>query len=152
MIEEMQSLLRIDDATRMRARELWTLLMPRVDAIIEDFYAQLRSAGVHPGLTDETIARLKVQQRQHWEKLFHSSFDRDYANSLRRISIRHRDIDLSVGWYVAGYMALKSKFNTVIVASDLAPQDQLVLMDVLDRYVTIDMSLALSAFNALVID
>jgi hypothetical protein len=152
MIEEMQSLLRIDDATRVRARELWTLLMPQVDAIIEDFYAQLRSAGVHPGLTDETIARLKVQQRQHWEKLFHSSFDRDYANSLRRISIRHRDIDLSAGWYVAGYMALKSEFNAVIATSDLAPQDQLAFMDVLDRYVTIDMSLALSAFNALLID
>jgi hypothetical protein len=152
MIEEMQSLLRIDDATRVRARELWTLLMPRVDAIIEDFYAQLRSAGVHPGLTDETIARLKVQQRQHWEKLFHSGFDRDYANSLRRISIRHRDIDLSAGWYVAGYMALKSEFNAVIATSDLAPQDQLAFMDVLDRYVTIDMSLALSAFNALLID
>jgi hypothetical protein len=152
MIEEMQSLLRIDDATRMRARELWTLLMPRVDAIIEDFYAQLRSAGVHPGLTDETIARLKVQQRQHWEKLFHSSFDQDYANSLRRISIRHRDIDLSAGWYVAGYMSLKSEFNAVIATSDLAPQDQLAFMDVLDRYVTIDMSLALSAFNALLID
>lgn len=152
MIEELQSLLRIDAATRACARDLWALLMPRVDVVIEDFYAQLRSAGAHPGLTEETVARLKVQQKRHWEKLFHSGFDEDYANSVRRISIRHRDIDLSAGWYVAGYMALKSEFNAVIAASDIAPQDQLAFMDVLDRYVTIDMSLALSAFNALVID
>lgn len=152
MIDQLIRLLDIDSDKRARARELWALLRPQSDSIIDRFYKQIRSMEVYPPLADGAIERLKVKQKQHWERLFHSDFGKDYADSLRRISIRHRDVELGAGWYLVGYMMLKLEFAGVVARSDLAVSDKMVLSDVLDRYLTIDMGLALSSFNAVVLD
>jgi hypothetical protein len=154
MIEKLLQFFDIDDEMRGQGRELWSFLAPHADPIIDAFYQNIHAAEIEPRISDAAVERLKAKQKAHWAELFGSQFDGDYARSVHRIGIRHRDIQLSTAWYVAGYMALKIEFMNVIVLSNLPAIEKGRLLRVLEKYVAIDMTLALSTYdnNTIVLD
>ena len=120
--------------------------------MIERFYAKVRTFDISPHVTDEAIARLKARQKDHWTALFGAQFDDAYVNSVRKIGIRHRDIALNPMWYVAGYMLLKIEFTRVVVEAPLPPITKGRLIKTLDKFAAYDMALALSTYDAAVLD
>ena len=66
--------------------------------------------------------------------------------------MRHRDIALSPMWYVAGYMRLKLAFIEVIIRSDYSIVTKGQLVKTLEKYIAIDMALALSTYDAVIVD
>jgi len=142
----------INDDTRARGRELWELLDPHADAVIENFYAQVRIFDISAHVTDAAIERLKARQREHWASLFDAQFSDDYIKSVRRIGIQHRDITLNPMWYVAGYMMLKIAFTNVIAEAALPPITKGRFIKTLDKFAAFDMALALSTYDAVVLD
>jgi hypothetical protein len=152
MIPELLRFVEIDDDTKRRGHEIWDLLAPRADAIVEDFYSKVQAFDISAHITDAAIRRLKIKQKQHWASLFGSQFDEEYANSVRRVGIKHRDIDLGPMWYVAGYMALKIAFTDAITDSPLPPIKKSRQLMALDKFVALDMALALSTYSAAVFD
>jgi hypothetical protein len=152
MIPRLLRFIEIDDETKERGNEIWQLLEPHADIIVDAFSARVKTFEVSSNITDAAIARLMVKQKQHWASLFGSRFDEDYANSVRRVGIQHRDIALNPMWYVAGYMALKIAFSEVLAKSALPPIQKGRLLKTLDKYVAFDMALALSTYGAVVFD
>lgn len=152
MIEKLFEFLDIDSETRASAKILSELLAPRVDDVIEEFYNTVQRLHVSPHVTAQVIPRLKRKQTQHWVALFQSQFDEDYFASIRQIGVRHRDIDLSPMWYVAGYARLKLAFIEVILRSNLPVATKGQLVKTLDKYIAIDMALALSTYDAVILD
>lgn len=120
--------------------------------MVEDFYAKVRSHEISPYVSDAAISRLKVRQKEHWAALFNGKFDADYINSVRKIGIKHRDIALNPMWYVAGYMTLKIAFTNVIVNTAIPPITKGRLIKTLDKFAAFDMAVALSAYDAVVLD
>ena len=84
--------------------------------------------------------------------LFNSDFGRDYVQSVRRIGIQHRDIALNPSWYVAGYVKLKLELMQRIAALDVSPDKKICLMLTLEKYVAIDMALALTPYDSVILD
>ncbi len=152
MLKKLLQFLEIDEATRAHARLLWTTLTPQADSIIERFYERVHEARITRHINSPVIARLKVKQKAHWAALFGSNFDDAYANSVRRIGLTHRDIALDPLWHVAGYMAIKIQMAEAVAASALTPLEKTRLIRTLDKYIAVDMGLALSAYNAAVLD
>jgi hypothetical protein len=152
MIEKLQNFIGITDETSQWGLEIWRVIEPRTDAILETFYAKIGSFHIDVELTEKTIARLMAKQKQHWRALFNSKFDEGYANSVRRLGIRHREINLDPAWYVLGYATLKGAFTEVIIDSQMPPIKKGRLIKALDKYVAFDMALALSTYNAIVFD
>jgi hypothetical protein len=152
MIDGLLAFLEIDDETRRHGRELWTVLAPRTDRIIGDFYRRVQRAQISPHVTDEAIGRLKIQQRAHWSDLFNSRLGEEFAARVRRVSFRHREIALNPAWYVAGYMTLKIEFTKVVAEAEMPPVNKGRLMKALDKFTALDMALALSAYDAVVLD
>lgn len=152
MIDRLLQFLEIDAETRASAFALSELLAPHFDAIIEDFYITVQQFDVNPHVTGRIVPTLKQKQKQHWLALFHSRFDDEFLTSISRIGVRHRDIDLNPMWYVAGYMRLKLSFIEVIIRSDLHPATKGQMLKTLDKYIAIDMAMALSAYNAVILD
>ncbi len=152
MIPTIVEFLEIDDDTRARGAELWELLDPHADAAIEHFYAKVRACGISPHVPDAAVERLKVKQKQHWASLFAGQFSEDYVASVRKIGIRHRDIMLDPMWYVAGYMALKIAFTNIIAEAALPPITKGRLIRTLDKFAAFDMAVALSTYDAVVLD
>ena len=152
MIEELLRFIDIDDATKERGPEIWRLVEPHADAIIGSFYHRVKRFDFSSEITDAAIERLKVKQKQHWAALFASQFGVDYANSVRRVGIQHRDIALSPMWYVLGYTTQKLAFTEVLADASLPPIRKGRLLKALDKYIAFDMALALSAYSAAVVD
>jgi methyl-accepting chemotaxis protein len=148
----MMRFLEIDAETRASAVTLSQLLTPHFDTVIEEFYVAVKDFQINPHVTDKSIAALKQKQKQHWLSLFHSRFDDEFFAGVSRIGVRHRDIDLNPMWYVAGYTRLKLAFIEVIIRSDLHAITKGQLVKTLDKYVAVDMALAMSAYDAVILD
>lgn len=139
--------LEIVEADRQQAQRLWALIEPHIDGIIERFYAKLRVSAISAFITDDIVDSLKARQRKHWMRLFSSQFDQDYVFSVQRVGIRHRDINLGAAWYVAGYMALKMDFINAILKAELTAAEKGRLIKMVEKYVALDMTIALSAYE-----
>ena len=152
MIVQLLHFIDIDDATRDRGPEIWQIIEPHADAIIANFYSRVKNFEIGAHFDDVTIRRLMVKQKRHWQALFDSRFDDIYANSVRQVGIQHRNIALSPMWYVAGYMGLKIAFTELLADATLPPVKKGRLIKALDKYVAFDMALALSTYDAVLVD
>ena len=103
-------------------------------------------------LDEATIDRLKVRQKQHWQSLFSSAFDENYMRSVSLIGIKHHEIGLDSKWYIAGYAIIKAAFAEKILEAPLPLRAKSALVVTLEKYVAMDMALALSAYSSWLID
>lgn len=142
----------IDPAAQLHAAAIWRLIEHRIDPIIEVFYADVRQSDTALSLSDQTIVRLKVSQREHWRALFESRLDLQYFNSASLIGIRHAQIGLDPKWYIAGYARIKSDFSRIVLGADLPLITKAAFVVTLDKYVALDMALAVSSYTSLLLD
>lgn len=152
MISDLLEFIDIDETTKKHGPEIWRVVDPHVDTIMANFYRRVNAFAITSRLSDITIRRLITKQKEHWAVLFDSRFDADYANGVRRIGIQHRDVSLSPMWYVLGYMILKIAFTDVIADTPLPPLQKGRLIKALDKYIAFDMAVALSTYDAAVVD
>ncbi len=148
MVDKLLRLLDIDAQTRVHGRELWRMLAPHAEGVIDAFYTKVLIEKVHPMVTSTAVHRLKRKQIDHWRALFASEFDDRYTHSAERIGVRHRAIELDLGWYVTGYVMVKIGFINVILQSSLPPAKKGQLIKTLEQYVALDMAFALSTYSA----
>lgn len=152
MIDRLLRFLDVDDATKASGATLSNLLAPQLDGIIERFYSRVQEFDLNPHVTARSIASLKIKQKQHWIDLFNSQFDENYLRNVRRIAVRHRDVELNPMWYIAGYMRLKLAFIEVILKSRAPIETKGQMIKTLDKYIAIDMALALGTYDTVVLD
>lgn len=152
MIDRLLRFLEVDDATKASGVTLSKLLAPQLDGIIERFYSRVQEFDLNPHVNERSVASLKIKQKQHWIDLFNSQFDENYLRNTRRIAVRHRDVELNPMWYIAGYMRLKLAFIEVIIKSRLPVETKGQMIKTLDKYIAIDMALALGAYDTVVLD
>jgi hypothetical protein len=152
VIDKLRLFLDIDEETREMGHRLWAVLEPAADRVLDHFYMRVDRAQIQPRISGATLTRLKGKQKDHWASLFLSNFDERFVAGVHRIGIRHRDVGLNVASYVAGYMAIKIDFVNVIVHTDLPTLTKGHLIRALDKYVAFDMALALSSYDAAIID
>jgi methyl-accepting chemotaxis protein len=152
VIDRLLEFLDVDAPTKRSGKLLSDLLGPQLDDIIDRFYTSVQQFDINPHVTDRAIGALKISQKQHWVELFNSQFDEGYLRNVRRIAVRHRDIDLDPMWYIAGYMRIKLAFIEVIIRSAFPVEVKGQLIKTLDKYIAIDMALALGTYDTVVLD
>jgi Protoglobin len=152
IMAQLSNFLDIDDLSRQYARVLLALFTGCADDIVGEFYRKIQKSAIGSYITDDAIERLIPKQKAHWMALFNSDFGRDYVQSVRRIGIQHRDIALNPSWYVAGYVKLKLELMQRIAALDVSPDKKISLMLTLEKYVAIDMALALTPYDSVILD
>lgn len=150
--ERLRDFLEIDDRSKQNARVLLALFTAHADDIVGEFYRKVQRSEISPHVTDDAVELLKAKQKAHWTALFSSDFGRGYAQSVRRAGIQHRDIALNPSWYVAGYAKLKIEFMQWIAMLDVPPDKKNGLITTLEKYVAIDMALALASYDSVILD
>ncbi len=151
-METMLRFLAIDIESHRCAAQIWPLIEHRAADIIENFYTGVLRSNLDLPLTARTIDHLKEKQKKHWKKLFASRFDQEYFNNASLIGIKHHEIGLDAKWYVAGYMKIKMDFSTEILGAPLPLSSKTQLVATLDKYVALDMALAISSYASLLVD
>jgi hypothetical protein len=152
VMEELLRFLAIDGRSRRDAEEIWPLIEHRAPEIIEGFYADVRRSNINLPLTSQMIDHLKIKQKEHWKHLFESRFDQSYFNNASLIGIKHFEIGLDARWYIAGYMKIKSEFLLEILGAPLSSPSKTQLIVTLEKYVALDMALAISSYTSLLVD
>ncbi len=151
-MNELIRFLEIDARARQYAKLLWPLVEDHAGDIIEKFYIEARKSDMEPALDDETISRLKLKQIEHWQALFSSKFDKQYFSRASLVGIKHCEIDLDPKWYIAGYNKIRGQFVKLILDSPLPTSTKSNLVATLDKYVALDMALALSSYSSWLVD
>lgn len=151
-MEKLIHFLKIDPQARREAATIWLLIEHRVEPAIQTFYAEVKRSDATLPLSSQFITRLTAKQKDNWCALFESRLDDQYFNNASLIGINHSEIGLDPKWYIAGYMRIKRDFLQTILTSTLLPQTKAGLVDTLDKYVALDMALAISSYTSLLID
>lgn len=152
VMEELIRFLGIDLKDRRNAEDFWPLIEHPLGSIIDNFYADIRRSSIDFVLSDQRIDHLKIKQKEHWRSLFASRFDQQYFNSASLVGIKHRELGLDQKWYVAGYARIKSDITQIILESPLSPPTKLEFVKTLDKYVALDMAIAISSYTSLLVD
>jgi hypothetical protein len=93
------------------------------------------------------------KQREHWRSLFSSGFDESYQRRASMIGIRHHDVGLDPKWYIAGYALMKARFIERLLLQTTVPLPLRSAMIVtLEKYVAVDMALALSSYSSWLVE
>lgn len=142
----------LDQNVARDAQAVWTLIAPHLSSVLDAFSARLREYGGSALAPAGFLEALKRKQAEHLRLLFSALFDLDYANSARRIGIRHREIGIDPQWFISSYMALKIQFADVVASSSADIGEIRRLIGTLDKLIAIDMGLVMSAYSASVLD
>lgn len=152
IVAQLRDFLEIDDTLKQYARVLLALFAAHSNDIVGEFYHKVQRSTIGSYVADDAIERLKPKQVAHWAALFESDFSGDYVQSARRIGIRHRDIALNPTWYVAGYTKLKIELMKLIAELDVSSDKKVFLIMTLEKYVAMDMGLALASYDSVILD
>ncbi|MGP1358233.1 methyl-accepting chemotaxis protein [Roseicyclus sp.] len=108
----------VDDAFLADLAEVWRLVAPSLDGMLDDFYASVKNDSQLRGFFDSEAQMVSAKRKQiaHWEKLFTSRFDEDYLASAARVGGVHFRIGLP-GMY---FMSMYSQAARLILDSLLA--------------------------------
>lgn len=152
MIAQLQNFIGITEETKRLGPDIWALIEPRADELLAAFYAKVLALHVNAHLTEDAVQPLIAKQKRHWAALFGSRFDEDYANGVRRLDARHREVEVERMWYVLGCEALKIAFTETIVDSSLPPIKKGRLIKTLGKYMAFDVALSLSPYQTELVD
>lgn len=76
--------------------------LPRVlDELYDDIRATPSAARMFQ--SDQHMAKAKLAQIKHWEKISSGEFDETYVQQVKRIGQAHARIGLDPRWYIGGY-------------------------------------------------
>ena len=101
--EELLQLYQLDEAQLNGIRKLSSRLQPRIEEVLDHFYAWM---GSHPDMmaffeSEEALRHVRHMQTLYWQKFTKASVDDDYIADRRRIGDVHARIDLPVMLYMA---------------------------------------------------
>jgi methyl-accepting chemotaxis protein len=151
-MDQLISFLGIDAQVREEARASWTLIEDHAEAIIRDFYAEIRDLPAGQSLDVSIIDHLTRKQAEHWKALLTGDLDETFFNRSSLVGIKHREIGLDPKWYVAGYHRISGRLSELILAAPLPHRRRMSIVAALNRHVALDMALALSSYSSWLID
>lgn len=97
--------MRLDDAALARIRDVKSIVMQALPAVLEDFYRQVRAFPETKALfaREEQISAASSKQIAHWDLISSGHFDATYVRAVSAIGHVHARIGLEPRWYIGGY-------------------------------------------------
>ncbi|POF29299.1 globin-coupled sensor protein [Roseibium marinum] len=140
--------IQIDQQAIASLRELWPVVQPALDGLLEGFYAHVMTQPELASLVGGKTSRLVSAQKAHWEKLFTGGFDQDYLESITRIGQVHSRIGLEPRWYIAGYSYVLTRLQNLLVRKyRMSFKDLGQMLEHVTSAVMLDMDLAISTYQ-----
>lgn len=142
--------LQIDDNTRQLLREFRTLLEPKIDALLGEFYTYL---GRYTNLAEkfgsqQSLEHARRMQRQHWvDNVFTGDFNDQYMKQVTIIGKVHERVGLEPRWYMGGYTFTLNKLVEIITtAYRKKPEKATAMIAAVNKAVFLDMDLAITVY------
>ncbi len=115
--DQILRLLQADSGTAAPLRQFWPVVEPKITAIIDGFYDQLKSVPAAAQALNRELSSFKSSQFSHWRRLFTAGFDRDYRESARQIGEAHARVALEPAVFAAGYQFILNQLTSLAAQS-----------------------------------
>lgn len=147
--------IQVDERTRTALADFYGDIEQALPGILKQFYAHISQwPNLKSMFRDETrMDYAKSAQLKHWLSLFTARFDKDYADSVRRIGLIHSRIALEPTWYIGAYgftlnhlYARAAQKYESRLSPHAASQKTAELLRALNQCVMIDMDMAISIY------
>ncbi len=140
--------MRLDNEACEQIRNFWPIIEPKLDAVLDGFYAHVGQIGKLAELVGGQVPRLKAAQQSHWAHLFSGRFDDAYMQGIRRIGMAHNMIGLEPRWYIGAYnYILDELFAVALTSKEVPAKNRAKLLSAITSAVMLDMEMAISIYQ-----
>lgn len=142
------SFLRLSQEDREAAKAAWPFIKANLPGILDEFYAHIKTIPHLKKLVGDSESRLIEAQSRHWESLFTSSLDTDYAERARRIGHAHVKIGLDPNWYIGGYTFTLTRLSELVLKKyRFSPGKASHTLGAVTKLIMLDMDMAISTYH-----
>ncbi|HLO75084.1 MAG TPA: globin-coupled sensor protein, partial [Magnetospirillum sp.] len=142
--------LMIDDETCRTLREFRDVLVPKADALLDEFYRHVRGNAAIAGLfaSPARMDHARAMQKKHWlDSVFAGNFDDRYFANVTEIGKIHQRVGLEPRWYTAGYCFVLNKvFALAAETYRKKPEKLAQVIAAVNKAAYLDMDLATSVY------
>ena len=143
----------IDAATCDQLKKLWPVIEGEIDGILDGFYRHVKAVPALGSMVGDKQNTLMSAQKAHWQKLFTAGFSPDYVESIDTIGRVHSRIGLEPRWYIGGYKFILVRLHQLVLKKyRLSPAKQDAAVDALTAAVFLDMDLAISTYQDILME
>lgn len=142
------SFLRLSQEDREAAKAAWPFIKANLPSILDAFYTHVKTVPHLKKLVGDNQSRLIEAQSRHWESLFTSSLDADYAERARRIGHAHVKIGLDPNWYIGGYTFTLTRLSELVLKKyRFSPGKASNILGAVTKLIMLDMDMAISTYH-----
>lgn len=128
--------------------QIWKVIRPSLDGVLEEFYRHLATVPHLRALIDGRQSQLISAQVKHWERLFSGTVGEDYARSVLAVGDAHCRIGLEPRWYIAGYQLIINELMDVLISKSSFRSSQLKERSAaMTKIIMLDLDYAISAYQ-----
>ena len=142
--------LNLDENSCANLREFRAVLAPKLDRVLDDFYAHVIAWPEMKALlpTAEVLNHARSQQARHWlQNVFQGRFGEEYMHTMDTIGRAHERVALEPRWYMGGYcFILNQLVDMAVVAFRKKPDKLAAVLKSINKAVFLDMDLAISIY------
>lgn len=140
--------LEIDEGTRAALAELYEVLSPHLEAILEEWHGYLLGRAETRGLLQEgrVLSHLRAAQSKYFRTLLAGAHDVEYFEDRLRIGFVHEQVGLEPVWYVGSYRKYLDLVRRVLVRLGHGAEQITRWLSALEKVVYLDVELALEAY------
>jgi diguanylate cyclase (GGDEF)-like protein len=143
-----KSLLSLTDNDFTLLNDCKSLIEPKIDVLVEQFYElQTSVAEIALLIGDaDTLSRLKTAQRHYILDLFSGIYDLEYVNNRLRIGLVHKRIGVEPKLYLSAINTLKSLLFEVIIQLFSDEPKRMSVISALDKLFLFDITLVFETY------
>jgi diguanylate cyclase (GGDEF)-like protein len=147
-IASRKSLLSLTDNDFTLLNDCKSLIEPKIDVLVEQFYElQTSVAEIALLIGDaDTLSRLKTAQRHYILDLFSGIYDLEYVNNRLRIGLVHKRIGVEPKLYLSAINTLKSLLFEVIIQLFSDEPKRMSVISALDKLFLFDITLVFETY------
>ncbi len=141
----------VTEADLERVREAGELLLPQVEAFVQDWYAWLRGHEEFEtffGDADDLLAHVQARQVRHWRSFFTARVDDDYVAARRHVGAVHGRIDLPNLIYLSGMFMSDRLLRGRLAAVKPRPRRLAEMTAAVEKLIFLDSFLVLDQIHA----
>ena len=149
--EQLCAYYRLTDEDAARIAESGKAIVPRLEALVEDFYAWMDSIDHLEEYFPDLQMREQVagQQHKYWVEFFSHPIDEEYLAKRRAVGETHARIGLPLSTYLAGSSVFEGSYGKLVDGLGLSEEERIALRGAISRRMHLDMGVVIEAYASL---
>lgn len=135
-----------------RIQAFGVVVEPRMDAMVDSWYAWLRTQPEFGQYfsEDDTLTRVQGLQHAYWDMFMSGTVDDAYVERRRRVGEAHARIGLPLNTYFAGMNRFLDCFHDIALQAQMSQEERLAIQSSVAKLLHLDTAIVVDTYNAII--